>query len=240
MLETQPRPSGRILRKLLALTAADIAAVGPGVLTKWKESLLIELYVRTMQEVSGEREAADAPERLKSIAAEVMQQPAFSGQTDISPAWVEAQLRQFPLRYAYGTSPRRISAHLSTIRRLSPGEVLVDFDFNEALGTCDYAVVTFNDVIPGIFSKIAGVMAANGLQILDAHILTRQDGVVVDTFQVTDPDYKGAPPEDRRESIGEMIRSVLRGKEAVEAVVQRGTRLGASRQIGPARQATRR
>lgn len=227
-----------VLRKLLALTAADIAAVGPGVLTKWKESLLIELYVRTMQEVSGEREAADAPERLKSIVAEVMQQPALSGQADISLSWVEAQLRQFPLRYAYGTSPRRIASHLLTIRRLSPGDVLVDSDFNEALGTCEYAVVTFNDVIPGIFSKIAGVMAANGLQILDAQILTRQDGVVVDTFQVTDPDYKGAPPEDRRESIGEMIRSVLRGKESVDAVVQRGTRMSASRSIGPARQAT--
>ncbi len=227
-----------VLRKLLALTAADIAAVGPGVLTKWKESLLLELYVRTMQEVSGEREAADAPERLKRIVAEVMQQPAFSGQADISPPWVEAKLRQFPLRYAYGTSPRRISSHLSTIKRLSPGDVLVDSDFNEALGTCEYAVVTFNDLIPGIFSKIAGVMAANGLQILDAQILTRQDGVVVDTFQVTDPDYKGAPPDDRRESIGEMIRSVLRGKESVEAVVQRGTRMSASRSIGPARQAT--
>ena len=227
-----------VLRKLLVLTAADIAAVGPGVLTKWKESLLVELYLRTMQEVSGEREAADAPERLKSIVTEVMQQPAFRGQADISSPWVEAQLRQFPLRYACGTSPRRIASHLSTIRRLTTGEVLVDSEFNEVLGTCEYAVVTFNDVIPGIFSKIAGVMAANGLQILDAQILTRQDGVVVDTFQVTDPDYKGAPPRDRLESIGAMIRSVLQGKEAVEAVVQRGTRLSASRSIGPARQAT--
>lgn len=227
-----------VLRKLLVLTAADIAAVGPGVLTKWKESLLIELYVRTMQEVSGEREAADAPERLKSIVSEVMQQPASGGQTDISSQWVEAQLRQFPLRYAYGTSPRRIASHLSTIRRLTAGEVLVDSEFNEVLGTCEYAVVTFNDVIPGIFSKIAGVMAANGLQILDAQILTRLDGVVVDTFQVTDPDYRGAPPRDRLESIGSMIRSVLQGKEAVEAVVQRGTRMSASRLIGPARQAT--
>ncbi|MEK6533382.1 MAG: HD domain-containing protein, partial [Nitrospirota bacterium] len=227
-----------VLRKLLVLTAADIAAVGPGVLTKWKESLLVELYVRTMQEVSGEREAADAPERLKSIASEVMQQPALRGQADVSPPWVEGQLRQFPLRYAYGTSPRRIASHLSTIRRLTAGEVLVDSEFNDLLGTCEYAVVTFNDVIPGIFSKIAGVMAANGLQILDAQILTRLDGVVVDTFQVTDPDYKGAPPRDRLESIGAMIRSVLQGKEAVEAVVQRGTRMSASRLIGPSRQAT--
>jgi len=227
-----------VLRKLLALTAADIAAVGPGVLTKWKESLLIELYLRTMQEVSGEREAADAPERLKSIASEIMQQPALIGRADLTQQWVEVQVRQFPLRYAYGTSPRRIAAHLSTIGRLNQGEVLVDSEFNEALGTCEYAVVTFNEVIPGIFSKIAGVMAANGLQILDAQILTRQDGVVVDTFQVTDPDYKGAPPADRRESIGAMIISVLRGKEDIGAVVRRGTRISASGSIGPARQAT--
>ncbi|ULA64412.1 MAG: hypothetical protein LZF86_130014 [Nitrospira sp.] len=227
-----------VLRKLLALTAADIAAVGPGVLTKWKESLLIELYLRTMQEVSGERAAADAPERLKRIASEVMQQPALLGQTDLTPQWVETQVRQFPLRYAYGTSPRRIAAHLSTIGRLGSGEVLVDSEFNAALGTCEYAVVTFNDVIPGIFSKIAGVMAANGLQILDAQILTRQDGIVVDTFQVTDPDYAGAPPADRRESIGAMIMSVLRGREDIAVVVQRGTRMSALRSIGPARQGT--
>lgn len=227
-----------VLRKLLALTAADIAAVGPGVLTKWKESLLIELYLRTMQEVSGEREATDAPERIRTIAAEVIQQPALRGQSDIAQSWVETQLGQFPLRYAYGTSPKRIAAHLATIKRLTPGEVLIDSDFNDTLGTCDYAVVTFNDLIPGIFSKIAGVMAANGLQILDAQIVTRQDGVVVDTFQVTDPDYKGAPPQDRLESIGAKIRSVLQGKEAIETVLQQGIRLTASRPIGPARQAT--
>ena len=44
------------LRKLLVLTAADIAAVGPGVLSKWKESLLIELYLRALPEVSGEQD----------------------------------------------------------------------------------------------------------------------------------------------------------------------------------------
>ena len=142
-------------------------------------------------------------------------------------------MRQFPLRYAYGTSPRRIASHLSTIRRLTAGEVLVDSEFNEVLGTCEYAVVTFNDVIPGIFSKIAGVMAANGLQILDAQILTRLDGVVVDTFQVTDPDYKGAPPRDRlgvdrgHDSVGVAGEGSSRGRRCSGAPDVR------SRLIGP-------
>ncbi len=42
-----------VLRMLLILTAADIAAVGPGVLTKWKESLLIELYLRALPDDVG-------------------------------------------------------------------------------------------------------------------------------------------------------------------------------------------
>ena len=65
-----------VLRKLLALTAADIAAVGPDVLTKWKESLLIELYLRAMQEVSGERETVDEPQRLALVVADVASQQA--------------------------------------------------------------------------------------------------------------------------------------------------------------------
>jgi [protein-PII] uridylyltransferase len=227
-----------VLRKLLVLTAADIAAVGPGVLTKWKESLLIELYLRTMPEVSGEREAADAPERLKSIVADVARQASSDGQSEIPEPWIDQQLRAFPLRYAYGTPPRRIAAHLSAIRRLHAGDVCVEAEYNETLGTCEYAVITSNDIIPGIYSKIAGVMAANGLQILDAQILTRRDGVIVDTFQVIDPDYTGAPPRERRESIGDKIRAVLQGRERIDEVLRRGTRLSMGRTMPANRQPT--
>jgi [protein-PII] uridylyltransferase len=227
-----------VLRKLLALTAADIAAVGPQVLTKWKESLLIELYLRALQEVSGERETADEPERLKRIASEVLPQLDAASEPRMDIDWILSELRQFPLRYAYGTAPRRIAAHLAAIRRLEPRQVLVDVEFNAQLGTCEYAVVTHNDLIPGLFSKIAGVMAAGGLQILDAQILTRKDGIVVDTFQVTDPDYQGAPPVDRRRAIGDAIASVLTGREAIEEVMRRGSRLTFGRSLPAHRQPT--
>ena len=227
-----------VLRKLLALTAADIAAVGPGVLTKWKESLLIELYLRTMQEVSGEREAADVPERLRKVTADVLQQAVLAGDSAVDALWVEAELRQFPLRYAYGTSPKRIAAHLAAIRRLTPGEVLVDGDFNASLGTCDYAVVTSNDLVPGLFSRIAGVIAANGLQILDAQILTRADGIVVDTFQVVDLDYRGEPPRDRLAGLAGTIASVLKGRETLEGLMRRSMRLPTGRLLPAHRRPT--
>ena len=225
-----------VLRKLLALTAADIAAVGPDVLTKWKESLLIELYLRAMQEVSGERETADEPQRLARIADDVVAQSHGDQHLPADKAWISSELEQFPLRYAYGTSPRRIAAHLGAIRRLQVGGVVVETEFNAPLGTCEYAVIAHNDLIPGLFSKIAGVMAAGGLQILDAQIVTRKDGVVVDTFQVADPDYQGAPPAERCESIGTTIAEVLTGRQSIEAVMRRGARLNMGRSLPAHRQ----
>ena len=225
-----------VLRKLLALTAADIAAVGPDVLTKWKESLLIELYLRALQEVSGERETADEPQRLARIAADVAAQQDSERDLPTDENWIRSEFEQFPLRYVYGTSPRRIAAHLVAIRRLQAGGVIVDTEFNAQLGTCEYVVVAHNDLIPGLFSKIAGVMAAGGLQILDAQIVTRKDGIVVDTFQVADPDYQGAPPEDRRESIGNTIMEVLTGRQTLEAVTRRGARLSMGRSLPAHRQ----
>jgi len=227
-----------VLKKLLVLTAADIAAVGPGVLTKWKESLLIELYGLTMPEVSGDRESQAAPERLSQLVNEVAAQPSLAGQPDVDRAWVERQMKQFPDRYLLGTGAARIAAHLKAIKRLHQGDVLVESAFNEELGTCEYTVVTHNDLTPGIFSKIAGVMAGSGLQILDAQILTRADGVVVDTFQVMDPDYHGKPAAERMLTVGERIASVLKGWEHVDDLLRRGARLKTTRPLPKAREAT--
>lgn len=223
-----------VLKKFLVLTAADIAAVGPGVLTRWKESLLIELYLGTMPEVSGEKDASWGSDRIGQLVREVIGRMPDQPDAD----WVQAQLAQFPARYLHGTTPDRVAVHLAAIRRLSARDVKVESAFNESLGTCDYAVVTRHDVIPGIVYKIAGVLAAMGLHILDAQIVTRQDDVVVDTFQVSDPDYAGVPPDTRREHVARAIRSVLLGEELVEQLLRRHRRLDHQRRLPTGRQTT--
>ncbi len=227
-----------VLNKLLALTAADIAAVGPGVLTKWKESLLIELYTRTMPEVSGDREEQGAPERWARVMDEVGRRMGQPTQGENERAWIDAQLKQFPERYVYGAGAARIAAHLAAVRRLHRGDVIVETDFNRELGVGEYTVITHDDLTPGIFSKIAGVMAGSGLQILDAQILTRADGIIVDTFQVTDPDYQGEPPTERRQTVGDRIAAVLKGWEHVDDVLRRGARLKLTKPLPKAPEAT--
>jgi [protein-PII] uridylyltransferase len=225
-----------VLRMLLILTIADIAAVGPGVLTKWKESLLVALYLRTLPVVSGEQDKTVGPDYLKHLAGEVASESmnAAPGELD----WIESQLSRFPLRYLHGTPPKRIAAHLRAVGRLKPGDALVEETFNEELGTCEYTVITHDNLTLGIFSKIAGVLAAEGLETLDAQIFTRDDGVVVNTFQVSDPDYAGVPPVERRESIAETIIRVLKGEEALDQLMRRNTRMSAVRRLPVTRHGT--
>jgi len=203
-------------------------------LTKWKESLLVELFLRTMPVLSGERVGIPGPERFTQLVEEVARE--FTDRDAGGLDRIASQLGRFPLRYLYGTPPKRIAAHLRLIERLQAGEVLVEDSFNEELGTCEYTVITHDT--PGIVSKIAGVMASQRLQILDAQITTTNDGVVVNTFQASDPDFSGAPPAERGEFIAETIVHVLKGEETVERLMSRNSRLPSASRLTAARQAT--
>ena len=57
-------------------------------------------------------------QRLARIADDVADSPGDHN-LPADKTWICSELEQFPLRYAaYGTSPRRIAAHLGAIRRL--------------------------------------------------------------------------------------------------------------------------
>ncbi|MCK7482156.1 MAG: hypothetical protein M0C28_37135 [Candidatus Moduliflexus flocculans] len=45
--------------------------------------------------------------------------------------------------------------------------------------------------VPGLFSMIAGVMAANGINILGAQIYTRSNGAALDILHVNNPAGRG-------------------------------------------------
>lgn len=219
------------LRMLLILTAADIAAVGPGVLTKWKESLLIQLFTQAMPELTRRREVDVGKEGHTRVAKLVVADPILREFSEMNAEWVAKELNEFPQRYIYGTPPNRIAAHFSAIKRLKQGAVVVEDDYDQEMGTSEYTVITHSNVLPGLFSKIAGVMASLGLRILDAQIITRSDGVVLDSFQVKDPDYSDAPPADRRRKIVEALKRVIGGKEQVEDLLGRNRRLALERTL---------
>jgi len=91
--------------------------------------------------------------------------------------------------------------------------------------------------VPGLFSLIAGSLAANGINILSAQIHTRADGVAIDTFQVNDPFGEAVTEEARWRRTLQSLRRVLLGEQTVDELLaaRRGSRPGDEPVPGPAK-----
>lgn len=202
------------LRMLYVLTAADTEAVAPGSLSAWKESLLTELYSRSMEELTGVAPVADEAGQVRKVR-DILREKLKG---DFDPAWLEEQLGLLPPTYLRTTAPGDVAVHLRAIRGFDPAGVRVESRWIPETKLTEYVVVLRDDLTPGIFSKVAGALAAERLGIQGAQILTRPDGLVLDSFLVADPDFREAPSEGRRGEVGKTIEDVLRGRKSVEAL----------------------
>ncbi len=214
------------LRKLYLLTFADMRAVGPGVMTGWQAQILWELYGAALQRLTGGR-----PERLtrEDVAQRVLAELRDAGLKRAVPG----HLGMISERYLSTTPAARIAAHLRLIERLEEEPVATELFHHRDLGFSDLVIVTRD--VPGLFSLIAGSLAANGINILSAQIHTRADGIAIDTFQVNDPFGEAVTEEARWRRTLQALRRVVLGEQKVEELLaaRRGGRSSDEAVPGP-------
>lgn len=199
------------LRMLYLLTSADMKAVGPGVMTGWQAAVLWELYARTLSHLTGGR---PEPPKLETVALRVALELGGEGSLESA----RAHLAGMTERYLATTGAQRVAAHLRLIERLETEVVATEIFHHPDLGSADLVVVTRD--LPGLFSLIAGTLAANEINILSAQVHTRADGIVLDTLQVNDPFGEALTEEGRWARILEDLRQVIRGEQSVATLLE--------------------
>jgi len=198
------------LRMLYLLTSADMRAVGPGVMTGWQAQILGELYSRTLVRLTGGQ--VEPPSR-EAVTARVWEAMRSEGSRRV----VTAHLAMLSDRYLATTSPQRIACHLRLVERLEEDAVATELFHHPDLDSSEL-VIAARDV-PGLFSLIAGTLAAHGINILSAQIHTRADGIAIDTFQVNDPLGEPVTEEARWRRTVDALRKVIVGEETVDALL---------------------
>ena len=206
-----------MLRMLYVLTAADTQAVSPENWNAWKESLLNELYCRTAEELTGEAPVGDEQARAQAIRRELI--GSLAGMFDAN--WLGDQLELMPLSYLQTRPQSSIQRDLQMLQQIETRAVLVESEYLPDTGFVEYTVLTRENVVEGLFSKIAGTLAAAGFQIVSARIVTRPDDVVLDVFRGQDLTFTGEPPKSRRDEVAEQIVQVLLGRRHVEQMLDR-------------------
>jgi [protein-PII] uridylyltransferase len=198
------------LRMLYVLTTADMRAVGPGVMTGWQAQILGELYSRALIRLTGGQ--VEPPSR-ELVAARVWEAMRREG----SRRAVTAHLALLSDRYLITTAPQRIAGHLRLVERLDEAPVATELFHHPDLGSSELVIATRD--VPGLFSLIAGTLAAHGINVLSAQIHTRADGIAIDTFQVNDPLGEPVTEEARWRRTVEALRKVIVGEETVDALL---------------------
>jgi [protein-PII] uridylyltransferase len=190
------------LEQLYLLTYADLSAVNPVVWTSWKSELLAELYRKTRamleEKISGE-------ELLYSTTYAVPKEISKYS-PNISEEIVQDHIESIDdIAYSHHFGAEEIARHIEEIQKGSIVSVL----FSESNGYTGITVITKD--FPSLLSKLCGVMAINDINIHDAKIFTRKDGIVIDTFNVTDFSSHRKLEQERFPRIIENMNLAVRG-----------------------------
>ncbi|MBB6142462.1 [protein-PII] uridylyltransferase [Silvibacterium bohemicum] len=170
---TQPQ-----LKMLTLMTYADIKAVAPDALTPWKAENLWQLYMgasnfldRSVDEVRYHVDADPAVlNRIMALAP------------DRAPE-LRAFLEGLPQRYLQTRLPDQIRSHFMMALQLAKEPVQVAFRTVRQLN--EITLVTTDR--PLLFADMAGVLSSWGMNIVKADAFSNAAGLIIDTFQFTDP-----------------------------------------------------
>ncbi len=158
---------------LYLLTYADLSAVSPVVWTQWKSDMLFELYRKTKLMI----EEQQTGEQL--IYAKTKQM--LEGNVYLTNEMVKDHIQSInDISYLQQYTEEEINRHVEEIER---GEDLSVF-FKEMEDYTNITIITKD--VEGILARLCGTLSINDLNIHDAKIFTRKDGIIIDSFNVTD------------------------------------------------------
>jgi [protein-PII] uridylyltransferase len=204
------------LRLLFVLTYADLSAVNKNVWTQWKEMLLTDLYRRTLEALSSQQTAEELHLRaqqeierrrsilLPSLAREVSHDEAKNHLDSIE-----------SLDYLTAFEASEISEHVRIIGTRAPVSTLFK---NQANFT---EVTLIAKDAPFALSHCCAVLTANDANIFDAHIFTRNDGVIIDKFRVINLITSSVLTDQQRRRIESDMRDVFLDQIDVQHLLER-------------------
>ena len=207
------------LKMLYLLTFADIKAVGPEAWSAWKNTLLMELFLKTAHFF--ERGAVAEP-FLRSD--EILRKLRDS----VSPEVVSEYADKLPDRYLSCYSSNEIAHHIEMARSVERELLLVEWQVEKEI-QAKVTVATKDRY--GLFSKMTGSMFLNRLNILQAQIHTWEDGTALDTFWVAD----GTRDIERRlQQFKKDLKTILSGEASLKnLLLERAESNGIKQKIIP-------
>jgi [protein-PII] uridylyltransferase len=218
------------LRNLYLATFADIRASSLESWTEWKGQLLRELYERTAEMLETGAERPDQAAALLEARVERRRAGAREEliRLGVGEAKIHSLFTELPRRYFLTHAPRQIARHAQVVLRFGDGCRLTTAHRDMKADFTEF-IFCARDV-HGLYSQVAGVMTACGLDILGSHVYTTRGGLALEVYRARTP--RGGPSERAMvwTEVERCLESVLTGAVEVGSLVR-----GRRRPIGTTR-----
>lgn len=206
-------------------TFADSQGTSSQLWNGFKDSLLLTLYRRAKQALEGGTDFVRAEAKQREMIAEEVRGllPA-----SFSPEEIQAHFDHLPPRYFQIHTAKQIGGDLALAHRFMHLQLdeeekalapIITWHNEPDRGYTAVQICTWDRA--GLFSKITGCLTAAGLNILSAHIFTRTDGVILDTFFVTDAKTAALANREEREKFERFLHDALTGQVDLSALIAR-------------------
>lgn len=199
--------SMELLSMLYVLTCADISAVGPGVLSPWKQGLLDELFQNAKTVLTGESDRGRRQPHMTPYYDAV----AAAADDQQSAGWLQSRAATLPNNFLRTRSPDTVAAQLKQLQHLTREDIRV---WINPLGKTNLYEVCIGKLLrprSGNFHKLTGMLSSMGLQIISADIKMLDGSLVWYWFQYRDNEFEIAPPSrlaDIRQRTLDLINGV--------------------------------
>ena len=199
------------LKLLCLLTLVDVEAVGPDVMTPWKEELLWQLYVDTYNKLTlgyGDEVIDPAEASLNELQEERPE--------DIDARELESFLDGLPLRYLRLVDAGRVYEHIRLSRDLDPSGVHCSLEARDSIW--ELTVVSVDQ--RKLYAKICGVLSYFGMDILRGQAMSNQQGVALDIFQFTDAESFFRLNPTGQDEFVHRLKEVVAGREDINKTLR--------------------
>ena len=198
------------LALLMILTACDIRAVGPGVWTGWKGSLLRSLYYATEPLLSGGHSRVTQSDRIATAKQEL--------ETALS-AWPKDEIAAYMARhYNHYWLRAELELQLEHARMIRNADN-AHSPFAGAIRVQAFEGITevsfYTPDHPRLLSLIAGACTMCEASIIGAQIFSTRDGQALDTFRLRRAFTSDEDEKVRANRIIETVKQLLQGKRQV-------------------------
>jgi [protein-PII] uridylyltransferase len=206
--------SAENLRMLALHTVADSLATSDKLWSSFKDSLLWDLYNKTLDQLTGDTVFLRAEAKQRALLKEEVSRllPRTLNEED-----KEGHFQALPPRYFQIYPAQEIVADLALVRRFMSNQISDDsanalrpvlaWQSEPDRGYTRVKICTWDRA--GLFSIITGSFGAAGLNILSAEAFTRSDNIVLDNFYVTAVDTGGLVGRAERESFEAILVQAL-------------------------------